>query len=334
MASNWRETTVVVCCLVLAQVYLFSPPVVEGQYAAQIGCLNATCKAKLSALLDRYEYAVDSVNGCDVECQYNCYEVLEEALQSTSGTHCPPVDNVTACFGLYGNEWVELAEECPLFNIKEQSEAEAEAESEEEEAEAPSSEEAEAESEEEEAEAPSSEEAEAESEEEEAEAPSSQEEEAEAESEEVTGTTSRRLMEEEAEAEATSEEAEAEAEATSEEAEAEAEAASEEAEAEAEATSEEAEAEAEAASEEAEAEAEGECSSSEGGEGEGEGEGEADFVGKGCFPEFETLTDFKVYTEGAYYAAVWNKPTNTVGVILSVFFWLGLAGMGVYLGRK
>jgi hypothetical protein len=130
MASNWRETTVVVCCLVLAQVYLFSPPVVEGQYAAQIGCLNATCKAKLSALLDRYEYAVDSVNGCDVECQYNCYEVLEEALQSTSGTHCPPVDNVTACFGLYGNEWVELAEECPVFNIKEQSEAEAEAEAE------------------------------------------------------------------------------------------------------------------------------------------------------------------------------------------------------------
>lgn len=302
MASNWRETAVVVCCLVLAQVYLFSPPLVEGQYAAQIGCLNATCKAKLSALLDRYEYAVDSVNGCDVECQYNCYELLEEALESTSGTHCPPVDNVTACFGLYGNEWVALAEECPLFNIKEQSEAEAEAESEEEEAEAPSSEEAEAESEEEEAEAPSS------------------SEEAEAESEETTGTTSRRLMEEEAEAESSEEEAEApEAEATGEEAEAEAS---------------EAEAEAEATGEEAEAEAEGECSSSSGGEGEGEAEGEADFVGKGCFPEFETITDFKVYTEGAYYAAVWNKPTNTVGVILSVFFWLGLAGMGVYLGRK
>ncbi|WPT18163.1 hypothetical protein PSENEW3_00006164 [Picochlorum sp. SENEW3] len=314
MASNWRETTVVVCCLVLAQVYLFSPPVVEGQYAAQIGCLNATCKAKLSALLDRYEYAVDSVNGCDVECQYNCYEVLEEALQSTSGTHCPPVDNVTACFGLYGNEWVELAEECPLFNIKEQSEAEAEAESEEEEAEAPSSEEAE-------------------SEEEEAEAPSSQEEEAEAENDDATGTTSRRLMEEEAEAESEEEEAEAPS-SQEEEAEAEAEATGEEAEAEAEATSEEAEAEAEATGDEAEAEAEGECSSSSGGEGEGEGEGEADFVGKGCFPEFETLTDFKVYTEGAYYAAVWNKPTNTVGVILSVFFWLGLAGMGVYLGRK
>jgi hypothetical protein len=307
MASNWRETTVVVCCLVLAQVYLFSPPVVEGQYAAQIGCLNATCKAKLSALLDRYEYAVDSVNGCDVECQYNCYEVLEEALQSTSGTHCPPVDNVTACFGLYGNEWVELAEECPVFNIKEQSEAEAEAESEEEEAEAPSSEEAE--SEEQEAEAPSSEEAE--SEEEEAEAPSSQEEEAEAENDDATGTTSRRLMEEEAEAESEEEEAEAPS------------------------SPEEAEAEAEATSEEAEAEAEGECSSSSGGEGEGEGEGgESDFVGQGCFPEFETLTDFKVYTEGAYYAAVWDKPTNTVGVILSVFFWLGLAGMGVYLGRK
>ena len=307
MASNWRETAVVGCCLVLAQVYLFSPVVVEGQYAAQIGCLNVTCKAKLNALLERYEYAVDSVNGCDVECQYNCYELLEEALESTTGTHCPPVDNVTACFGLYGNEWVELAEECPVFNIKEQSEAEAEGESED--AEAPaSSEEAEAE------------EAEAEAEEE-AEAPSPSAS-AEAENDNATGTTSRRLMEEEA----------SEAEAAGDEAESEAEAAGDEAEAEAEAAGDEAEAEAEAAGDEAEAEAEGECSSSSG--GEGEAEGEADFVGKGCFPEFETLTDFKVYTEGAYYAAVWDQPTNTVGIILSVFFWLGLAGMGVYLGRK
>jgi hypothetical protein len=224
--------------------------------------------------------------------------LLEEALESTTGTHCPPVDNVTACFGLYGNEWVELAEECPVFNIKEQSEAEAEGESED----------AEAEGESEEAEAPASS---AESEaEEEAEAPSPSAS-AEAENDNATGTTSRRLMEEET---------------------SEAEAAGDEAEAEAEAAGDEAEAEAEAAGDEAEAEAEGECSSSSG--GEGEAEGEADFVGKGCFPEFETLTDFKVYTEGAYYTAVWDQPTNTVGIILSVFFWLGLAGMGVYLGRK
>jgi len=267
--------------------------VTQGQYGSQIGCMDNVCNEKLHKLLESYEYAASEVNGCDTDCMYNCYDVLKEGLSAKDGVSCPPFDELTRCFGIYANEWTILAEECPIFSIKEQKEAaEAEAEAE---AEAPSPE---GEGESAEAEAPSSE-GEGESAEAEAEAPSS---EGEGES---------------AEAEAPSSEGEGES--------AEAEAPSPEGEGES--------AEAEASSE-GEGEGEGECSASSGGEGEGEGEGEASDVGSGCFPDFETYEDFQKYVQGAYYSSVWNQPTNTVGVILSVFFWLSLAGMGVYLGRK
>ena len=235
------SATALVLCLV---------KVTEGQYGSQIGCMDNVCNEKLHNLLERYEYAASEVNGCDTDCMYNCYDVLKEGLSAKDGVSCPPFDELTRCFGIYANEWVSLAEECSIFNIKEQKEA-AEAE----------------------AEAPSPE-GEGESAEAEAEAPSS---------------------------EGEGESAEAEAEAPSSEG-------------------------------EGEGEGEGECSASSG--GEGEGEGEASDVGSGCFPDFETYEDFQKYVQGAYYSSVWNQPTNTVGVILSVFFWLSLAGMGVYLGRK
>ncbi len=294
--------------------------VTQGQYGSKIGCMDNACNDKVHNLLERYEYAASEVNGCDTDCMYNCYDVLKEGLSAKDGVSCPPLDELTRCFGIYGNEWVSIAEECPIFDIKEQKEAaEAEADAEAE-AEAPSSEgEGESEDSEAEAEAPSSEgEGESEDAEAEAEAPSP---EGEGESEDA-----------EAEAEAPSSEGEGE----SEDAEAEAEAPSPEGEGESE------DAEAEAPSPEGEGEsedAEAEAASSEG-EGEGEcsasssGEGEASDVGSGCFPDFETYEDFQKYVQGAYYSSVWNQPTNTVGVILSVFFWLSLGGMGVYLGRK
>jgi len=210
--------------------------VTQGQYGSKIGCMDNACNDKVHNLLERYEYAASEVNGCDTDCMYNCYDVLKEGLSAKDGVSCPPFDELTRCFGIYGNEWVSIAEECPIFDIKEQKEA--------------------------------------------------------------------------AEAEA---DAEAEAEAPSPEGEGESE-----------------DAEAEAAS--SEGEGEGECSASS--SGEGEGEGEASDVGSGCFPDFETYEDFQKYVQGAYYSSVWNQPTNTVGVILSVFFWLSLGGMGVYLGRK
>ena len=92
-------------------------------------------------------------------------------------------------------------------------------------------------------------------------------------------------------------------------------------------------AESEAESEgENDSEGEGECGGESSGGGEGEGEGSAS--GQGCFPEFANLEEFETYIQGAYYSSIWSKPSNTVGIILSVLFWVALGCMGVYLGRK
>ena len=315
--SGEQRRSSILCALPAMAVVLCLVKVTQGQYGSQIGCMDSVCNGKLESLLERYEYAASEVNGCDTDCMYNCYDILKEGLSAKDGVSCPPIDELTRCFGIYATEWVSLAEECPVFDIKEQKQA-AEAE-----AEAPSPEgEGESSNAEAEAEAPSPEgEGESSNAEAEAEAPSPEGEgesseadaEAEAPSPEGEGESS------EAGAEAPSPEGEGE----SSEAEAEAEAPSPEGEGE----SSEAEVEAEAPS--PEGEGEGECSAS-----SGEGEGEASDVGSGCFPDFSTYDDFQKYVQGAYYSSVWNNPTNTVGVILSVFFWLGLGGMGVYLGRK
>ena len=243
--SGEQRRSSILCALPAMAVVLCLVKVTQGQYGSQIGCMDSVCNGKLESLLERYEYAASEVNGCDTDCMYNCYDILKEGLSAKDGVSCPPIDELTRCFGIYATEWVSLAEECPVFDIKEQKQA-AEAE---------------------------------------AEAPSP-------------------------EGEGESSNAEAEAEAPSPEGEGES-----------------SEAEAEAPS--PEGEGEGECSAS-----SGEGEGEASDVGSGCFPDFSTYDDFQKYVQGAYYSSVWNNPTNTVGVILSVFFWLGLGGMGVYLGRK
>ena len=103
-----------------------------------------------------------------------------------------------------------------------------------------------------------------------------------------------------------------------------------EGEAEAEAPAEgEAEAEAEAPAEgeaEAEGEADGECA-----EASGEAEGESD--GMGCWPDLATYDEFDRFIQGSYYSTVFAAPTNTAGICISVFFWLGLAGTGAWLGR-
>lgn len=50
----------------------------------------------------------------------------------------------------------------------------------------------------------------------------------------------------------------------------------------------------------------------------------------GCFPAFHSVDDFATYVQGRWWEAH-GTPTNTVGIILSVFFWLGLAGVGYLL---
>jgi hypothetical protein len=329
--------------------------IVRAQYGSQIGCMTNDCNSALKSLLKEYEYAVESINGCDSSCQLECYEMLEEALKAKDSFSCPSVETVSMCMALRHDAWVAFLKECPLLKVA-SSEAESDAEAE---AEAPGPAEAEAESDAEaEAEAPGAEEAEAESDAEaEAEAPGAEEAEAESEAEAEApvadgeaAATSRRLRQVDGEAEAPGgEEAAGEAEAEapgSEEAEAEA-PESEEAEAEAEAPeSEEAEAEAAApGSEEAEAEAEGASSSlaaaaPSSGDAEAEGEcssaaaeAESESDGLGCWPDFENYDDVEKYIEGAYYSSVFSAPKNTVGIILSVFFWVGLTGMGVWLGR-
>jgi len=323
------QSVVLVLLLVVGARYL-----VVGQYGTKFGCLDGSCTGRLTELIHKYEYAVASVNGCDTDCLYGCYEMIEDALKSKDGVSCPPLEDLGRCFGVFGEEWVSLARDCPLFSIKEQqAAAEAEAESPQSAGEGAESAGEGAESAGEGAEAPGPEE-------EEAEAPSSSDE---------SSVTSRRRMHQtageageagEAAEAPSSEEAEAAEAPSSEEAEAEGESSDAEAESPSTSTSSDAEAEAESpsssstsstsSSSDAEAEAEGECSSTSSGEG-GEGEGD---IGSGCFPDLETYQDFEKYVQGAYYSTVWAQPSNTVGVILSVFFWLGLGGMGVYLGRK
>eukprot|EP00890_Picochlorum_soloecismus_P001850 jgi/Picsp_1/2666/NSC_00896-R1_expressed protein [Chlorella variabilis] len=259
----------------------------HAQYGTETGCLDADCTQRLDALLHRYEDATDSVGECDTSCLANCYQVLEEAIYSTSGRSCPPVEDISSCMNVYYAEWVEFVQECPLFTFKDSAEDEAESE-------APEAAESEAESE-----APEAAESEAESE-----APEAAESEAESEAPEAAESEAESEAPEAAESEAESEAPEA------------------------------AESEAESEGEsDSEAEGEGECGGeSSGGEGEGEGEGSAS--GQGCFPEFANLEEFETYVQGAYYSSIWNKPSNTVGIILSVLFWVGLGCMGVYLGRK
>ncbi len=77
---------------------------------------------------------------------------------------------------------------------------------------------------------------------------------------------------------------------------------------------------------EAEGEADGECA-----EASGEAEGESD--GMGCWPDLATYDEFDRFIQGSYYSTVFAAPTNTAGICISVFFWLGLAGTGAWLGR-
>ena len=245
--------------------------------------------------MEAYEYATDSLNGCDPECQLDCYEAIEDALKARDSFSCPKVDSVSFCMAVRRDAWVELLKECPLLKVA-SSEAEAEAE-------APTEAEAEAEAPAEEGEA-------------EAEAPAEAEAEAPAEEGEAAVTSRQAGSDGEAEA-PVSEDAEAEAEAP----------ASEDAEAEAEApASEDAEAEAAAPSPSAEGEADGECSAA-------AAEAEAESDGQGCWPDFENYDDLERFIEGAYYSTVFAAPSNTAGIIISVFFWIGLAGTGAWLGR-
>ena len=50
-----------------------------------------------------------------------------------------------------------------------------------------------------------------------------------------------------------------------------------------------------------------------------------------CFPSFQTTEEFEMYLNGEYFTEVYEAPSDTAGIILSVFFWVGLASMGLYL---
>lgn len=50
-----------------------------------------------------------------------------------------------------------------------------------------------------------------------------------------------------------------------------------------------------------------------------------------CFPAFKSTEEFETYLNGQYFSDVYSPPSNTAGIILSVFFWVGLASMGLYL---
>jgi hypothetical protein len=268
---------------------------------------------KLTALLRSYEYALGTEGGCDPSCQEACYGMLKDALTAKDSYSCPNYEDLSLCMLVRREAWSSLLKECPLLKVAEgEAEAEAPVDEGEAEAEAPAEGEAEAEAPVDEGEA-------------EAEAP---------------------VDEGEAEAEVPVEEGEAEAEAPVEEGEAEAEAPVDEGEAEAEAEAPaegEAEAEAEAPAEgeaEAEAPVEGEAEAEAPAEGEadgecaaasGEAEGESD--GLGCWPDFDNYDEFDRFIQGSYYSTVFAAPTNTAGICISVFFWLGLAGTGAWLGR-
>jgi hypothetical protein len=147
-----------------------------------------------------------------------------------------------------------------------------------------------------------------------------------------------------AEGEAEDEPAEGEAEAEAEpaegeaEAEAEAEPAEGEAEAEAEAEPAEAEAEPEAEAGVAEGEAEAEPAEAEAGAerrllAEAEAEAAASSGNGICFPSFKSTEEFTMYLKGEYFTLAYDPPSNTVGIILSTFFWVGLAALGFHLRK-
>jgi hypothetical protein len=268
--------------------------------------LSVDCQDELKQLWSNYTNPAYTISGCDTECLSECKEIIEQAMYVTNIKSCPRQDEITRCFGYFAPQWEDYVNECAIFTVDDTSlpagstaEAEGEAGS------APA------------APAPASGEAEAASVsaasgEAEAEAPSPSEGEGEAEAE-APGP------EEEAKGESA---AEAEAEAPGPE--------SEEGEAEA-------EAEAEApAPETEEAEAENTNAGSrrrrtllDAAEAEAAGS-----AGSGiCFPNFKSDEEFTMYIKGEYFDLAYDPPSNTVGIILSSFFWVGLAALGFHLRK-
>lgn len=128
--------------------------------------------------------------------------------------------------------------------------------------------------------------------------------------------------------------AEAEAAPTPGEAEAEAPAPESDAEAEAEAPAPESDAEAEAEAPAPESDAEAEAAAGrrrllDAAEAEA-----AASSGSGiCFPSFQSTEEFSMYLKGEYFTLAYDPPSNTVGIILSSFFWVGLAALGFHLRK-
>ena len=52
-----------------------------------------------------------------------------------------------------------------------------------------------------------------------------------------------------------------------------------------------------------------------------------------CFPSFTNTQEFEMYLNGEYFSQVYAPPSDTAGIVLSVFFWVGLAGLGWYLRK-
>jgi hypothetical protein len=106
------------------------------------------------------------------------------------------------------------------------------------------------------------------------------------------------------------------------------------AEAEAEApTSDESEAEAPAPAEETEAEAEAAAVGRRRRLLEAEAEAAASSGTGICFPTFQSEEEFAMYIKGEYFDLAYDPPSDTVGIILSTFFWVGLAALGFHLRK-
>jgi hypothetical protein len=52
-----------------------------------------------------------------------------------------------------------------------------------------------------------------------------------------------------------------------------------------------------------------------------------------CFPSFKSTEEFSMYLKGEYFTLAYDPPSNTVGIILSSFFWVGLAALGFHLRK-
>lgn len=61
--------------------------------------------------------------------------------------------------------------------------------------------------------------------------------------------------------------------------------------------------------------------------------GEGSSSGSVCFPTFSSMDEVTSYINGEYFTEYYQTPSNTAGIILSVFFWTGLAGMGFFLRK-